>query len=181
MWELDYKESWAPKNWCFWTVVLEKTLESPLDSQEIKPVNPKGNQPWIFIGMTETEAPIIWPPNMKNQLIGRDHDCWEKLKAEWEGIDRGWDGWMASPTEWTWIWASSGTWWWTGKPGMLQSMASQKFGRDWVTELNWIFLDHDWPWVTEIIQSKTVAKQGLLYFQKYVTSVPKQEFCIKIK
>ena len=68
MWELDYKESWAPKNWCFWTVVLEKTLESPLDCKEIKPVDPKGNQSWIFIGRTyaEAEAPILWPPNEKN-------------------------------------------------------------------------------------------------------------------
>ena len=72
MWELDHKESWAPKNWCFWTVVLEKTLESPLDCKEIKPVNPKGNQSWIFIGRTnaEVETPILWPPDVKNWLIG---------------------------------------------------------------------------------------------------------------
>ena len=74
MWKLDYKESWALKNWCFWTVVLEKTLESPLDSKEIQPVNPKGNQPWILTGRTdaEAEAPIIWPPDAKNQVIGKD-------------------------------------------------------------------------------------------------------------
>ena len=74
MWELDYKEGWALKNWCFWTVVLEKTLESPLDCKEIKPVHPKGNQPWIFIGRTDAEAetPIVWPPDVKSQLIRKD-------------------------------------------------------------------------------------------------------------
>ena len=74
MWELDYKESWAPKNWCFWTVVLEKTLESPLDCKEIKPVNPKGNQSWIFIERTDAEAETLrlWPPDVKNWLIGKD-------------------------------------------------------------------------------------------------------------
>ena len=134
MWELDYKESWALKNWCFWTVVLEKTLESPLDSKEIQLVNPKGNQPWIFIGRTDTEAetPILWPPDEKNWLIWKDP---EKLKTG-EGDDRGWDGWMASPTLWTWVWVSFGSWWWTGNPGVLRSMGSQKVGHDWVTELN---------------------------------------------
>ena len=74
MWELDYKESWEPKNWCFWTVVLEKTLESPLDCKEIQPVYPKGDQSWIFIGRTDAEAetPILWPPDVKNWLIGKD-------------------------------------------------------------------------------------------------------------
>ena len=77
MWELDYKESWAPKNWCFWIVVLEKTLESPLDCKEIQPVHPKGDQSWIFIGRTDAEAetPILWPPDVKNWLIGKDPDA----------------------------------------------------------------------------------------------------------
>ena len=74
MWELDHKESWAPKNWCFWNVVLEKTPESPVDSREIKPVNLKGNQPWTLIGRTDAEAPILWPPDAKSQLIGKDPD-----------------------------------------------------------------------------------------------------------
>ena len=113
MWELDYKESWAPKNWCFWTVVLQKTLESPLECKEIKPVNPKGNQSWIFIGRTEAEAPILWPPDMKNWLIGKTLIL-GKIKGGGEGDYRGWDGWMASLTQWTWVWASSGTWWWQG-------------------------------------------------------------------
>ena len=82
MWELDYKKDWALKNWYFWTVVLEKTLESPLDSK-IKSVNPKGNQPWIFIGRTDAEAPISWSPDAKSQLIGKDSDSgkdWRQKK-----------------------------------------------------------------------------------------------------
>ena len=215
MWELDHKESWAPKNWCFGTVVLEKTLESPLDCKEIWLVNLKGNRSWIFTGRTDTETPILWPPDVKSWLIGKDSDagkdwrqekgttkdemvvwhnrlnghefeqtlgvgdgqgslvccspwgwkesdtteqlnwteldckeikpvnpkgnqpeysleglmlkdwssntlatwweelthwkrlwCWKRLRAEQEGDDRGWDGWMASLTQWTWIWAN---------------------------------------------------------------------------
>ena len=75
MWELDHKETWALKNWCFWTVVWEKILESPLDSREIQPVHPKGNWPWIFIERTDAEAPILWPPDAKNWLIGKDPDA----------------------------------------------------------------------------------------------------------
>ena len=100
MWELDYKESWALKNWCFWTVVLEKTLESPLDCKEIKPVNPKGNQPWIFIGRTdvEAEALILWPRDVKNWLIWKDPDArkvW-KWQEKWMTEDEkvGWHHWL---------------------------------------------------------------------------------------
>ena len=110
-WELDHKESWVPKNWCLQTVVLERTLESPLDSKEIKPVNPKGNQPWIFIGRTDakTEAPILWPPNAKSWLIGKDPDAGKDWGQEEKGGDRGLDGWMASLTQWTWVLANSGS------------------------------------------------------------------------
>ena len=137
MWELDYEESWAPKNWCFRTVLLEKTLESPLDCKEIQPVHPKGTQSWIFIGRTDVEAEtlILWPPDADNWFIGKD-SCWEKLKAG-EGDDRGWDGWMALLTQWTWVWVNSWSWWWTGRPGVLQSMRSQSVGHGWATELNW--------------------------------------------
>ena len=95
MWELDHKESWAPKNWCFWTVVLENTLESPLDSKEIKPVHPKGNQYWIFSGRTDTEAetPILWPPDAKNWLNGKDLDAgkdWRQEKGMTEHEMVGW-------------------------------------------------------------------------------------------
>ena len=123
MWELDHKESWAPKNWCFWTVVLEKTLESPLDCMEIQPVYSKGNQSCICIRRTDAEAPILWPPDGKNWLIEKDPDAGKGWRRE--GDDRGWDGWMASLTWWTWVWASSGSWWWTGRPGVLQSVGSQ--------------------------------------------------------
>ena len=135
---VDYKESWAPKNWWFWTVVLDKTLESPLDSKEIQPVNPKGNQSWIFIGRTDVEAetPIFWPPDAKNWLIEKDPDA-GKEKAGGEGNDRGQDGWMASLTWWTWVWISFGSWWWTGKPGMPQSMGLRRVRHDWATELSW--------------------------------------------
>ena len=136
MWELDYKESQVPKNWCFWTVVLEKTLESSLDCKEIQPVHPKGDQSWIFIGRTDAEAetPILRPPDAKNWLICKVR-CWERLKAGGEGDDRGWAGWMASPPRWTWVWVNFGSWWWTGRPGVLQSMGSQRVGYDWATEL----------------------------------------------
>ena len=147
MWELDYKESWVLKYWCFWTVVLENTLESHLDCKEIKSVHPKGNQLWIFIGRTDAEAetPILWPPDLKNWLTGKDPGCWERLKVGGEGDDRGWDGWMASPTRWTWVWASSRSWWWTWKPGVLQSMGgiesdtTEQLNR---TELNWMICAH---------------------------------------
>ena len=91
MWELDHKEGWAPKNWCFWTVMLEKTLESPLDCKKIKPVNPKGNQSWIFIGRTgiEAEIPILWPPDTKNWLIWKDPDAGKDWKWEEKGMTEG--------------------------------------------------------------------------------------------
>ena len=87
MWELDHKESWVPKNWWFWTVVLEKTLESPLDLKEMKPLNPKGNQPWLFIERTdaEAEAPILWPPDAKSWLIWKDPDTWKDWGQEEKG------------------------------------------------------------------------------------------------
>ena len=108
MCELDRKDGWAQKNLCFWTVVLEKTLESSLYSKEIKLVGPKPNQTWIFIGMTYAKAvaPILWPPNGNSQLIGNGHDAGKDWWQE-KGT-RGQDGWMASLTQWTWVWANSG-------------------------------------------------------------------------
>ena len=135
MWELDHKEGWAMKNCCFWTVMLKKTLESPLDCKEIQPVNLKGNQSSIFTGRTdaEAEASILWPPVAKSQTIGKDPWSWETLKAGGEGDDRGWDGWMASLTQWTWVWENSGSWWWTGRPGVLQFMGSERVGYNLAT------------------------------------------------
>ena len=138
LWELDCKESWVLKNWCFWTVVLKKTLESSLDCKEIKPVNPKGSQCWIYWkdwcwSWNANTLAAWWEelPPWKRPW------CWERLKAGGEGDDRGWDGWIASPTQWTRVWVGSRSSWWTGRPGVLQSMGSQRVGRDWVTELNW--------------------------------------------
>ena len=132
------EESWGPKNWCFWTVVLEKTLVSPLDCKEIQPVHPKGDQSWVFIERTyaEAETPILWPPHVKSWLLGKDW-CWEGLGAGGEGDNRGWDGWIVSPTRWTWLWVNSGSWRWTERPGVLRFMGSQRVGHDWATELNW--------------------------------------------
>ena len=132
MWELDHKE--VPKNWCFWTVVLEKTLESPLDCKEIQPVSPKGNQSWIFIGRTDAEAkaPILWPPDAKSRLIRKDPDVGEDWGLEEKGTTWGemvgWHYWLhghkfeQTPGDST------------GYPGVLQSMGLQRVGHDWVTE-----------------------------------------------
>ena len=139
MWELDCEKSWAPKNWCFWTVALEKTLESPLDCKEIQPVHPKEDQSWVFIGRTDTEAetPVLWPSHAELTHWNRPW-CWEGLGAGGEGHDRGWAGWMASLTQWTWFWVNSESWWWTGRPGLLWFIGSQRVRHDWAIELNWI-------------------------------------------
>ena len=109
IWELDQKEGWTLKNWCFRTVVLKNTLESPLDSREIKPVNPKGNQYWICIARTdaEVEAPILWPPDAKSWLIGKDRDAGKDWRQEVWLRHRVWYGWMAPLSQWTWVWANS--------------------------------------------------------------------------
>ena len=139
MWELDCEESWAPKNRCFWTVVLEKTPESPLDCKEIQPVHPKGNQSWVFIGRTDAEAetPVLWPPDAKSWLIGKDPDAGKEWGQEEKGMTvDGMVGWHHRLNGHK-VWVDSGSWWWTGRPGMLQFMGSQRVGHDWATELNW--------------------------------------------
>ena len=139
MWELDYKESWVPKNGCFWTVVLEKILESPLDYREIQPVHLKEISPGcsleVFIRCWSWNSNTLatWCKELTH--LKRPW-CWERLRAGREGDDRGWDGWMASPTQWTWVWVDSGSWWWTGRPGVLRFMRSQRVRHDWATELN---------------------------------------------
>ena len=137
MWELDHKEGWALKNWCFWTEVLEKTLESPLDCKEIQLVHPKGDQSWIFIGRSdaEAEAPILWSPDTKSQLIGKDLSL---ILGKIEGRRRrGWQRmrWLDRITNlWTWVWANSRREGRTGKPGVLLSTGSPRVGHDLVTE-----------------------------------------------
>ena len=118
---------------------LEKTLESPLDCKEIQPVHPKGHQSWVFIGGTDVEAetPVLWPTHAKSWLIGKDPDAGRDWEQEEKGTSEDEIGWMASPTQWAWVWVNSRSWWWTGRPGMLLFMGSQIVGCDWTTELNW--------------------------------------------
>ena len=133
VWELDYKESWAPKNWCFWTVVLEKSLGlqgDPTSQSKRKSFLNIHWKDWCWSWNSDTLA--TWceePTHWKRPW------CWERLKAGGEGDNRGWDGWMASLTWWSWVWVISRSWWWTGKPGVLQSMWSQRVRHNWVTEL----------------------------------------------
>ena len=135
----------STKDWCFWTVVLEKTLESPLDWKEIQPVHPKGDQSWVFIGRTDVEAYYlaiknsnIWLSDVKSWLSGKDPDA----RKDWAQDEKGWDGWMASPTQWTWVWVNSGSWWWTGRPGMLRFMGSKRVRHDWSYSAQhaWIYI-----------------------------------------
>ena len=159
MWELDCEESWVPKNWCFWTMVLEKTLLESLGLQG-DPVHPKGDQSWVFTGRTDAEAetPNTLATSCEELTHWRRPWCWEGLGAGGEGDDRGWDGWMASPTRRIWVWVNSGSWWWTGRPGVLQFMGSQRIGHDWATELNWKEL------VERLYCSKLGESKDLLFF-----------------
>ena len=135
MWELDHKEGWVPKNWYFWTVVLEKTLQSPLDCNKIQSILQEISPEYSLEGLmlklklqyfcTWYEEPTHWKKPW----------CWERLKVGGEGDNRGWDGRTVSLMQWTWVWVGSGSWWWTGKPGVLQSMGSQRVGHNWATEL----------------------------------------------
>ena len=126
-------------------MLLNCDVESPSDGKEIQPVHSKGDQSWVFIGRTDAEAetPVLWPPDLKNWLIGKDSDAGKDWRQEEKGMAKGWDGWMALSIQWTWVWVNSRSWWWTAKPGMLQSMGSQRVGYDWSTEWNWsIWIQH---------------------------------------
>ena len=139
MWKLDYKESRALKNWCFWTVVLEKILGSALDCKEIKPANLKGNQPWMFIGSyVEAEAPVLWPLDAKSWLIWKDPDAGK----DWRQVEKGTTedemaGWHHQFDGHEFEWTSGAGDGQTGRPGVLQSIASRRVRHDWETELNW--------------------------------------------
>ena len=128
MWELEHKQSWELKNWWFWTVVLEETPESPLDCKEIQPVHPKGDQSWVFIGRTgaEAEAPALWPPHAKSWLIWKDPDAGRDWRWEEKGITAGKMGGWHHQLDGDGVWAGSGRWWRTGKPGVLQDRGSQR-------------------------------------------------------
>ena len=136
MWELDCEESWVLKNWCFWTVALEKTLESPLDCKQIQPVHPKGDQFWVFIGKTDAKAetPILWPPHAKSWLIGKDLDAGRHWGQEEKGTTEdemaGWHHRLDGHE------FNSGSWWWTMRPGVLRFMGLQSRIRlnDWTDE-----------------------------------------------
>ena len=137
-WKLDCEDSWVPKNWCFWTVVLGKTCESlglqgdPIISSQRRSVLGVHWKDWCWGWNSNTLATSC------EELTHRKRPwCWEGLGAGGEGDNRGWDGWMASWTRRTWVWVNSGSWWWTGRPGMLRFMGSQRVGHNWVTELNW--------------------------------------------
>ena len=115
--------------------------EDSWESLGVQPVHPKADQSWVFIGRADVEAetPILWPPHVKSWLIEKDPFwCWERLRAGGEGDNGGWDGWMASLTQWTWVWVDSGSCWWTGRLGVLWFMGLQRVGQNWVAELNWI-------------------------------------------
>ena len=115
-----HKAGWVPKNWCFWTVVLEKTLQSPLDCK-IKPINSKRNQPWLVTGRANAEAPILWPLDVKSQVIGKDLML-GKMEGKRRKWHKRWNGQIASLTQWIWIWTNSGRQWRTGEPGMLHAV-----------------------------------------------------------
>ena len=136
MWELDHKESWVLKNWCFWTVCYwRRLLRVPWTARRSNQCILKEISSWVFIGRTDAKAetPILWPPDMNNQLAGKDPDPGKDWRQEEKGMT---EDKMASPTLWTWVWVNSGSWWWTRRPGVLQSMGlqSQTQQSDW-TEL----------------------------------------------
>ena len=166
---VDYKESWEPKNWCFWTTMLEKTLESLLDCREIQPVHPKGNQSWIFIGRTDTKAetPILWPADAKKWLIGKDLDSgkeWRRRRSVWQkmrwldGIINSMD--LSLSKLWDLVMDR--------ESGVLQSMGSQRVGHDRVTELNWTdtFTESH-----RMYNTKTALQYKLWTFDNYDVSV----------
>ena len=132
MWELDCEESWTLKNWCFWTVVLEETLESSLGCRRsnqciLKEISPGYSLEGLMLKL-KLQHLDTWCEELTR--LKRPW-CWEGLGAGGEGDDRGWDGWMASPAQWTWAWVDSRSWWWTGRPGVLWFMGSQRVGHDW--------------------------------------------------
>ena len=153
-------------------MVLEKTLENPLDCKEIQPVHPKGDQSWVFIGRSDVEAetPVLWPPDAKSWLIWKDPDAGKNWGQEETGTT---DGWMASPTKWTWVWVNSRSWWWTGRPGMLWLTGCKEL--DTTEWLNWtehkgeIKTFSDIQKLTGISISKLTRNTGSPWSKKKIT------------
>ena len=154
-----------------------KTFESPSDKKKIQPVPLKGNQSKMFIGRTEAEGetPILWPPNVKNWLIYRTvlWTLWERERVGRQGEDKGWYGWMTSPTQWTWIWVNPGSWWWTGRHVVLQCRVFQRVGQDWTPELIFIYILKSIPYVylwlihIAVQQKLTQLYKATLYQSKW--------------
>ena len=141
IWELDYKESGAMKNWWFWMWCWRRLLRVPWTARRsnwsiIKEISPEYSLEGL---MLKLQYLATWWEELTHW---KRPWCWERLKAGGEGDNRGWDGWMPSPTRWIWIWLGFRSWWWTGRPGVLQSVGSQRVRHDWVTELNW----SNYPW-----------------------------------
>ena len=143
---LGCEESWALKNWYFWTVVLEKTLEIPWTARRSNQSILKEISPGCSLEGLRLKPKLQYVGHLCEELTHWKRPwCWKGFGTGGEGDDRGWDGWMASLTRWTWVWVNSGSWWWTGGPGMLQFMGSQRVGHHWGTELNsseglvWVF------------------------------------------
>ena len=153
-WTIKKAECWRIDG--FETIVLEKTLESPLDCKETQPVHPKENQSWIFILRTDAEAetPIVWPSDVKNRLIGKDPDAGKDWRWEKKGTTEDEMVGIASLTQCTWVWVSSRSWLWTGKPGMLQSMGPQRVRHNWATELNWTEGQTDYYVDSKLVRDK---------------------------
>jgi len=139
---LDCAESWALRNWCFSTVVLEKTLASPLVCKKIHPVHPKGDQSWVFLEGLMLRLKLQYFGHLMQRVDSLEKTLMVGGFRGNIGEDRGWDGWMSSLTWCTLVWVNSGSWWWTGRPGVLRFSGSQRVGHDWATELNWIELKY---------------------------------------
>ena len=167
------------KNWCFWTVVLEKTLEESLGLQG-DPTSPF----WRRSALGFLWKELCWSLNSSTLAISCEElthwkrlRCWEGLEAGGEGDDRGWDGWMASLTRWMWVSVNSGSWWWTGRPGVLRFMWSQKVGQDWATDLIW-------STIISFVPARESTRQGFYYFpvllQELVEDKPVWYLCVKL-
>ena len=147
-WTINKAEHWRIDAFELW--YWRRLLRVPWTARRSNLFILKKNQSWIFIGRTdvEVETPILWPPDVKKWFVWKDPDAGKDWKGE--GDDRGWDGWTASPIQWTWVWVSSRSWGWKGKPGVLKSMGSKRVGHDWASELNWLIVQAEPGWAPSV-------------------------------